>query len=106
MANDLNPDYLPNLRLGEQAPAQVTRADLLAAQAHYPPRLWKQAAIDDLAQCLASHREAADRRVVQWLRASYETACQTQDIPVDAICMIDTLRRCIEDGEHLLNGNG
>ncbi|WP_283419255.1 hypothetical protein [Sphingopyxis sp. Geo48] len=41
-----------------------------------------------------------ERRIVDWLRAEYAGSCERQEIPANAITMIDTIRHLIENGAH------
>lgn len=44
---------------------------------------------------------AEGKRIVAWLREQYETSAKAAEIPINAISMIDTLRKLIEEGAHL-----
>ena len=41
-----------------------------------------------------------ERRIVEWLRACYTDAAERQSMPVNAISMIDTIRKLIEEEAH------
>ena len=44
--------------------------------------------------------EAEDRRIVAWLKSEYASSSASGEIPINAVSMIDTIRRLIEEGAH------
>lgn len=41
-----------------------------------------------------------EQRIVDWLRAGYASAIQERTMPVNAMSMMDTIRKLIEEGAH------
>lgn len=65
---------------------------------------FKSAWLADLASAALSAifetAEAEDARIVRWLRSEYASACVSRTMPANAITMIETIARLIEEGAH------
>lgn len=45
--------------------------------------------------------QATTERTLAWLEAEYGNSANNREIPLNAIHMVDVIRRCIRDREHL-----
>ena len=54
-----------------------------------------------IAEALAAARADERAKIVAWLRREYETSAKSEVLPIDAIHMIDVIRRLIEEGSCL-----
>ena len=86
----------------EQLARIVTALEPLVSDDMAEP--FKSAWLADLASAALSAifeaAEAEDARIVRWLRSEYENARLSRTMPANAIIMIDTIARLIEEGAH------
>ncbi len=59
---------------------------------------------DDMRIAIAAIQATTDR-TLKWLEAEYGNSANNSQIPITAIHMIDVIRRCIRDGEHIKDGS-